>query len=104
MILILLHAVAFLELIHTSAAVNQLLTAGIERMAFGADFNLELALYRAAFKGFTAGAAHDAFTVGRMNVLFHNDLLFPRTQIIKIQKSATQTLGHVTASPMQMSL
>ena len=68
---LLVHAVTLLELINASAAVNQLLTAGIEGMALGADFNLELALNGTALEGLTACAANDAFAVGRMDVLFH---------------------------------
>lgn len=67
----LFHAVTLLELINTSAAVNKLLATGIEGVTLGADFNLKLALYRAAFKGFTASTANDAFAIGRMDVLFH---------------------------------
>lgn len=33
-----LHTVSLLELINAAAGINQLLFAGIERMAFGADF------------------------------------------------------------------
>ena len=62
----LFHAVTLLELINTSAAVNEFLAAGVEGVALGADFNLELALY---------GTALEGFTVGRMDVLFHNFLL-----------------------------
>ncbi len=71
----LLHAVTLLELINTSAAVNEFLAAGVEGVALGADFNLELALYGTALEGFTACATDDAFAVGRMDVLFHNFLL-----------------------------
>ena len=63
--------VALLKSVNASAAVNQLLTAGIEGMALGADFNLELALNGTALEGLTACAANDAFAVGRMDVLFH---------------------------------
>lgn len=53
----LFHAVTLLELINTSAAVNEFLAAGVEGVALGADFNLELALYGTALEGFTACAA-----------------------------------------------
>ena len=69
------HAETLLELINTSAAVNEFLAAGVEGVALGADFNLELALYGTALEGFTACATDDAFAVGRMDVLFHNFLL-----------------------------
>ena len=70
-----LDAVTLLEAIDTAARVNELLLAGEERVALGADFNLELALYGTALEGFTACATDDAFAVGRMDVLFHNFLL-----------------------------
>jgi len=46
----LFHAVTLLELINTSAAVNEFLAAGVEGVALGADFNLELALYGTALE------------------------------------------------------
>ena len=67
----LFHAVTLLELINTSAAVNEFLAAGVEGVALGADFTL----YGTALEGFTACATDDAFAVGRMDVLFHNFLL-----------------------------
>ena len=84
---VLFDAVALLELIYASTAVYQLLTAGVKRMALGANFNLELALNGAALEGLTACAADDALTVRRMDVLFHSFLLIlsavdpcPRTE------------------------
>ena len=71
----LLTAEALVEALNTSAAVNEFLAAGVEGVALGADFNLELALYGTALEGFTACATDDAFAVGRMDVLFHNFLL-----------------------------
>ena len=41
---ILLYAVLLVELIYTSAGVNELLLAGVERMALGADFNSDVLL------------------------------------------------------------
>ena len=69
------NAVLLVELINTAAGIDQLLLAGVEGVALGADFNLELALYGTALEGFTACATDDAFAVGRMDVLFHNFLL-----------------------------
>ena len=37
-----LDAVTLIEAINTSAGINQLLLSGEERMAFGADFNLDV--------------------------------------------------------------
>ena len=60
-----------LEAINTSTSVYQLLLAGIERMAFGADIHLHLFLCGAGFKCFTAYAANDTFAVLGMNVFLH---------------------------------
>ena len=67
----LFHAVTLLELINTSAAVNEFLAAGVEGVALGADFNLELALYGTALEGFATSATHDAFTIIGMDVVLH---------------------------------
>ena len=64
-------AVTLLEAVYTSAGVYQLLPAGIERMALGANFDLELALDGAGLKGLATCATDDAFTVRGMDILFH---------------------------------
>ena len=64
-------AVALLELIHTAAGVHQLLLAGVERVALGADFNLQLLLGGAGGEGFTAYAANDCLTVLGMDAFLH---------------------------------
>ena len=53
-----LHAKALFEAIDTAAALNGLLLAGIERMALGADFNLQLRLGGTGLKRRTAYAAN----------------------------------------------
>ena len=68
----LVQAVALLEAIYASARINQLLAAGIERMALGTNFDLELALDGTALEGLAACAAHDALAVGRMDILLHS--------------------------------
>ena len=67
----LFHVEALFETIHTAAGVNQLLLAGIERMALGADINLHLFLGGAGFKSFTAYAANHALSILGMNVFLH---------------------------------
>jgi len=67
----LLHVETLFETIHTAAGVNQLLLAGIERMALGADINLHLFLGGACFKSFTAYAANHALSILGMNVFLH---------------------------------
>ena len=61
----------FLETINTTASIYQLLLAGIERMALGADIHLHLFLRGTGFKCFTAYAANDAFAVLGMDVFLH---------------------------------
>ena len=66
-----LHTVALLEAIYSSAAVYQLLSAGEERMALAADFDLELTLGGAGNEGLSAGAADCTLNVLRMNSVLH---------------------------------
>ena len=66
-----LHTVALLEAIYSSAAVYQLLSAGEERMALAADFDLELTLGGAGNEGLSAGAAYDCFAIRRMDIFLH---------------------------------
>ena len=70
-LIFLFHIETLLEAINTSASVNELLLAGVERMALGADINLHLFLRRTGFKCFTAYAANDAFAVLGMDVFLH---------------------------------
>ena len=62
---------ALLETINTAARVNQLLLAGIERMALGTGIHLHLFLGRAGLKSFTAYAANHALTILGMNIFLH---------------------------------
>jgi len=41
-VLLLVHAVFTIELVNTSTRLSCLLLAGIERMAFGTDFNVDI--------------------------------------------------------------
>lgn len=68
----LVDAVTLLEAIDTSARIYQFLTAGIERMALGTNFDLELTLYGTALEGLAASTAHDALAIGRMDILLHS--------------------------------
>ena len=67
----LFHVEALLETIHTAAGVNQLLLAGVERMALGTDIYLHLFLGGTGFKSFTAYAANHALSILGMNVFLH---------------------------------
>ena len=61
----------FLETINTTASIYQLLLAGIERMALGADINLHLFLCRPGLKRLTAYAANHTLAVLGMDVFLH---------------------------------
>ena len=74
-------AVALLELVHAAAAVYQLLLAVEERVALGADFNLQLLLGRAGGEGLAAYAADDCFAVLGMDAFLHDFHLFRRDTI-----------------------
>ncbi len=65
-------AVAFVEAIHASRGVNQLLLAGEKRMASRADLNVEVALLgRPGVESFAAGAGDCDLAIIRMNLWFH---------------------------------
>ena len=72
----LLQTEALVETINTSTGVNQLLLAGIERVALGANFNTDVLLGRTGSKGVTAGAANGGLLVVRMDAFFHVVHLF----------------------------
>ena len=76
-----LHAVALLEAIDTAAGVNQLLLAGEERVALGADFNAQLLLGRARLEGIAADAGHGRLLILRMDAFLHDFHLFRRDTI-----------------------
>ena len=60
-----------LEAIHASAAVHQLLLAGVEGVALGANFDLQLALDGAGFERLTAHATDGRLAIFGMDLLFH---------------------------------
>ena len=70
------HFLAFqnflLEAIDAAFGVHQLLAAGEERVAVGADFQVDIALVSGSRGKRVPARAHDAyFVVNGMNVLFH---------------------------------
>ena len=67
----LLEAETLLEAIDASAGVYQLLLAGVERMALGANINLHLFLCRPGLKRLTAYAANDALAILGMDLFLH---------------------------------
>ena len=72
----LLDAVLLVELIHTAAGVDQLLLAGEEGVALGADFNGDVLLGGTGLDHIAAGAANGGLLVIGMDTLLHgHDLL-----------------------------
>ena len=62
-----------LELINASACINELLLAGKERMALGADVNTDLAaLGRTGLEGFAASTLNGYYFVVRMESFLHD--------------------------------
>ena len=66
-----LHAVALLEAVHASARIDELLLAGVERMALRADIDAQLLLHGTRFKRLAANAANDRLAVVRMDLFLH---------------------------------
>ena len=61
----------FLETINTTASIYQLLLAGIEGMALGADLHGDILLGGAGLDDLAAGAADGRTLVLGMDALFH---------------------------------
>ena len=68
----LLTAEALVEALNTSAAVNQLLLTSVERMALGANFDVDLGLGRTSLNDVAASTSDGAVNVVRMDTLFHS--------------------------------
>jgi hypothetical protein len=73
-----LNAVFLLELINSAAGIQELLLAGEERMAAGANFDAQLFLGRASFKGVAAGAGHLSYIVLGLNCCLHLNIHLSR--------------------------
>ena len=73
---LLLQAETLVETIDTSTGVNQLLLAGIERVALGADFNTNLLLSGTGLENVTTSATNRGLFVLRMDTLLHFVHLF----------------------------
>ena len=74
--LLLLQAKTLVEAINTSTGVNQLLLAGIERVALGADLNTNVLLGRTSGKDIAAGTADGGLFVLGMDTFLHFVHLF----------------------------
>ena len=73
---LLLQAKSLVETVYTSTGVNQLLFAGIERVALGANFNLDILFGGAAGKSVTARATNSSLLVIGMDAFLHFIHLF----------------------------
>ena len=72
----LLQVKALVEAINTSTGVNQLLLAGIERVALGADLNTNVLLGRTSGKDIAACTADSGLFVLGMDTFLHFVHLF----------------------------
>ena len=72
----LLQAESLVETVNTSTGVNQLLLAGIERVALGANFNTDILLGRTGGKDVATGAADSGLLVVGMDAFLHVFHLF----------------------------
>ena len=75
-IFVLLQAETLVEAINTSTGVNQLLLAGIERVALGADLNTNVLLGGASGKDIATSAANGGLFVIGMDTFLHFVHLF----------------------------
>ena len=73
---VLLQAKSLVETVNTSTGVNQLLLAGIERVALRADFNADLLLGGAGREDVATGAANRSLFVLGMDTFSHVVHLF----------------------------
>jgi len=73
---VLLQAKSLVETVNTSTGVNQLLLAGIERVALGAEFNLDVLLGRASGKDVTASTTNGSLFVVGVDTFLHIVHLF----------------------------
>ena len=72
----LLQIESLVETVNTSTGVNQLLLAGIERVALGADFNLDVLLGGTGRKDVATSTTDGGLFVVRMDAFSHFVHLF----------------------------
>ena len=68
---LLFHVEALLETIYTSAGIDELLLAGIERVAFRTDFNTNILTSRSRLNDLAASAGDRRLLVLGMDAFFH---------------------------------
>ena len=72
----LLQIESLVETVNTSTGINQLLLAGVERVALGADFNSDVLLGGAGGKSIATSTANRSLFVLRMDAFSHVVHLF----------------------------
>ena len=77
------YTVLLVELIYTTTSLGSFLLAGVERMALGADFYVDLRLGRTGHKSVSAVAGYGCLIVLRMYSFSHLLLLLPASQTHK---------------------
>jgi hypothetical protein len=99
----LLTAETLVEALNTSAGVDQLLLTSVERMALGANFDVDLGLGGTSLDDVAACACDGAVNVVRMDTLFHSfhlisgsDLLGPYLMYVPI---TTFNIGYPLERP-----
>ena len=104
----LLTAETLVEALNTSAGVNQLLLASVERMALGANFDVDLGFGGTSLDDVAACAGDGAVNVVRMDTLFHSfhlisgsDLLGPYLMYVPI---TTFNIGYPLERPWKRLL
>ena len=74
--LVILDAVLLIEALDTTTSRSGSLLTGVERMALGACFNMDLRLGRTGYESVTAVAGNLALIVLRLNLFIHCNHLF----------------------------
>ena len=67
----LFHVETLLEAVNASAGIDQLLLAGEEGVALGANFDLQFTLHGTRLKRLTAHATDDGLAIFGMDLFFH---------------------------------
>jgi hypothetical protein len=96
---VLFQAIPLIEAIHAPARINQLLLARKERVAFGADFNLQVFARRTSGKRFAAGARDRTRMILGMYAFLHlHSPLFPGLQAAPQLGTMEQCLPYKVAN------
>lgn len=71
-VVLFVQAVFLIELINTSASLCSLLLSGVERMAFGTDFYMDILFCRTGYKSVSTVASYCCLLVIWMDSCFHD--------------------------------